>query len=73
MTWDKNSYSNADILFLHFESVQTTSENGCDSVRHCCSMAEPAAPLEDFYSALIFLADEAFNRNNESSLGMVAM
>lgn len=36
-------------------------------------MAEPAAPLEDFYSALIFLADEAFNRNNESSLGMVAM
>lgn len=49
MTRDKNNYSNADIPFLYFESVQTTSENDYDSVRHCCSVAEPAALPEDFY------------------------
>lgn len=49
MTWDKNSYSNADILFLSFESVQTTPKNDCDRARHCCSTTEPVASPEDFY------------------------
>lgn len=70
MTWDKNSYSIADILFLYFKSVQTTPGNDCDSVRHCCSVAEPAAPPEDFYFCTLL---SSYNRNNKSSLGMVAM
>lgn len=73
MTWDKNNYSNADIVFLYFKSVQTPPENNCDSVRHCCSMAEPAAPPEDFYFCTHLSGWWNLNRNNESSLGMVAM
>lgn len=49
MTWDINNCSNADILFLHFESVQTTPENDYDSASHCCSVEEPATPPEDLY------------------------
>lgn len=73
MTWEKNNYWNADILFLYFISVQTTPENNCDSVRRCCSVAEPAAPPEDFYFCTHLLGWWSLNRDNKSSLGMVAM
>lgn len=70
MTWDKNSYSNADILFLYFKSVQTTLGNDCDSAVLWQSLL---LLQRTSISALIFQADEAFNRDNKSYLGMVAI
>lgn len=73
MTWDKNNYSNADILFLCFESVQPHQKMTMTVLGIAVLWQSLLLLQRTSISALIFQADEAFNRENESSLGMVAM